>query len=141
MPKADHLGLPNQSVRIPFSTNLFTTRINTDVFTAIGRFMFNPDDYLLSDTELTIEARYYGCFVENAGNQLEVRIYNVTDAQVVSGSLMSTSSTTPVTLITGNLTFPSGNKEYEVQLRRSIGTGTQNVDVQGFSLIIKIKMV
>jgi hypothetical protein len=82
-------------------------------FARIGTLRIDPSQFP------TAQARFEASFeTSDAGNDAEVRLYNVTDVAAVAGSTFSTSSTTLVTQ-GATVTLPGTLKDYEVQLRLS----------------------
>lgn len=90
---------------------------DTTVFSGVGAIRIDTSNFppsLTTTFEVVLEA--------SPGFTAEVRLYNLTDGATVPGSTLSTTSTSPVVL-TGTLTMPSGQKDYEVQLRVTTGGG------------------
>jgi hypothetical protein len=86
-------------------------------FVGVGAVRLNESNFP-SYTVATFQA----VFEVASGYTAEVRLYNLTDDTTVSGSVLSTTSTSSVVL-EGTLTLPSGQKDYEVQLRVTAGGG------------------
>lgn len=88
--------------------------VGSNVFTNAGNVQVNAGDF-------TIESCTFECVLEaTPGETAEVRLYNLTDGGVVSGSLLSTSANTP-TYQSASITI-SGDKLYEVQIRITSGS-------------------
>jgi len=85
---------------------------STDTFARIGTLQVDPSGFPASQ-EITWEATFD---TTDGGNAAEVRLYNVTDVGVVSGSTFSTTSTTADTQ-SAVVTLPGSLKDYEIQLR------------------------
>lgn len=67
--------------------------------------------------------------VETTGPQVTVQLYNVTTASVVTGSTLTSTSTTPVELITADLTpnLSAGDAIYQVQIKMAAGSSADMV--------------
>ncbi|APR86763.1 hypothetical protein A7982_12112 [Minicystis rosea] len=85
--------------------------VATATFTVIGRAQLDPTRFP-EGTAFTLRA----IIEATPGQTAELRLYNVTDGAAVTGSTLSTSSTTP-TLVSAAVSLPSALKIYEVQLR------------------------
>jgi len=115
------------------SQSVIGTGSNT--FTAIGGFYLTTGDYPSYTTytfEVIVEA--------TTGMTAEVRLYNITDAAVVSSSTLSTSANV-ATYVSGNITPTSGSKVYEVQLRITAGSPTSSDGATCKSARLKIKLI
>ena len=87
-------------------------------FEGVGAIRLNASDFppsLTATFEVVLEA--------TSSYTAEVQLYNLTDTTVVSGSALSTTNTTP-TALSGTLTMPSGQKDFEVQIRVTSGGGS-----------------
>lgn len=62
------------------------------------------------------QVRFRAILEASTGMTAECQLYNLTDAAIVAGSLLSTSSTTP-DFQQAVVTLPSGIKDYEAQIR------------------------
>ena len=87
---------------------------STDTWTRVGTLRINPALYP-SNAQASFEASFE---TTDAGNDAEIRLYNITDVAVVGSSTFTTSSTTNDTQ-SATVTLPGSLKEYEVQLRLS----------------------
>ncbi len=86
----------------------------------VGSLQFDPTAY-----PSYLQATFQTALSVNSGQIVEVRLYNLTDGEVVSAStLTSTSATTEIKEAT--LTLPSAEKLYEVHLR--LGNANTGVD-------------
>lgn len=106
----------------PFERTLLAGVQTTDTtgFVSIGGITLNPADFRIL-TGVT-----WGVVLEttNAADAAEVRLWNVTTSAVISGSVLSTTSLTPVTL-SASVTLTAGANIYEAQLRLQT-TGSPN---------------
>lgn len=89
-------------------------------FVAIGTTVIDTGDFINIDT-VTWEAVLE---TTDGGDPAEIRLFNVTTASVVAGSILSTTSLTPV-LVSSTITLASGQNLYEAQLRLTT-TGAPN---------------
>lgn len=69
--------------------------------------------------------------VETTAPQMSIRLFNVTAGTVVTGSGLSTSSTTPTVLVSGDLTsnLAVGSAIYQVQIKMDTGTSPDRVSL------------
>lgn len=94
-------------------------------YTVCGGALFDPNNNFVNLTDMTsvtntIKLEILG-FVESGGDTLEVQLYNFSDASMIHTATI-TSTTTDFNL-SGNLTFPSSQKMYELRIRNSTGSG------------------
>jgi len=106
----------------PLGFNKYTT---SSAFTVCGGALFDPNNNFINLTDMTtvtntIKMEVLG-FVEGGGDTLEVQLYNFSDASVIHTTTIN--STTTNFNLSGNLTFPSSQKMYELRIRNSTGTG------------------
>lgn len=89
-----------------------TEDTNLTGFSTIGSTAINPSDY--PNTTLTT----WQAILETtlSADAAEIRLFNVTTSLVVTGSVLSTTSLTPV-LVSSTITLASGLNIYEAQLR------------------------
>jgi hypothetical protein len=85
--------------------------IDLDTFQRIGNFRFNASDWPATAT-FTFEAIVD---VQGAAS-VECQLYNLTHAAAVAGSLLTTAVTSP-TYLSAAVVLPTGDHDYEVQLR------------------------
>lgn len=85
--------------------------VATATFTVVGRIELDPSTFPAGTT-----FGFRAILEATPGQTAEARLYNVTDAGVVSGSTLSTNNVTP-TLLGVAVSLPSASKMYEVQLR------------------------
>jgi len=108
--------------------------IGSNTFYGIGTIYLTTTDFP-SFATYTFEN-----IVEASSSQTaEIRLYNLTDGSVVSGSTLSTSSNTPA-YISVNITPASGSKIYEVQLRITNGSPSNTDGAICKSSRLKIKL-
>lgn len=89
-------------------------------FTTIGSTIITPEDYV-NTSGTTWEAILE---TTSGADAAEIRLFNVTTASVVAGSVLSTASLTPV-LVSASVTLAAGQNLYEAQLRLQT-TGAPN---------------
>jgi hypothetical protein len=105
--------------------------------TTLGSFAFDPTAYGASlDYQFEVVLS-----VNNALRTATAELYNLTDAELVTGTTLNTSSTTPVKLNSGNLTVgaAAGNlknseKVYEVRLQND-GTLVTELSLLGSAIM------
>jgi hypothetical protein len=85
-------------------------------FQGIGAVPIDPTRYLGSPT-----FTFVAMLEATSGMTAAIQLYDLTAGAVVSGSLLTTTSTT-TTKLTGSVTLPSAEHIYEVQIRISAGT-------------------
>lgn len=83
-----------------------------DTFNRAGTLRITPSQFP-SNAQATFEVHFD---TSDAGNDAEVRLYNLTDTSVVASSTLTTSSTT-VDVQSATVVLPSTQKDYEVQYR------------------------
>lgn len=116
----------------PFYTVLPNTGSTT--FVNAGTLEFNPSALTPAATSKTITLRAYA---HTTGPQMTIQLFNLTAASVVTGSTLTTTSTVPVLLTTGDLTanLSAGLATYQVQiLIASGGTASDQVSLDAASL-------
>lgn len=102
------------------------TSTNSTTFVAAGTFEFDPTVLTAANGTRTIILRLV---VETTTPLMTIQLYNLTTASVVSGSTLTTSSTTPVSLQTGDLTAALANSldVYQVQIKMASGGPSDEV--------------
>lgn len=92
-------------------------RTNSTSFVALGivaldptKFFGSPQYFFKASLEVT------------GGLTAAIQLYDLTAGAVVSGSLVTTTSATPILLASSALTFARSLRLYEVQARISVGT-------------------
>jgi hypothetical protein len=98
------------------------TSTNSTTFVSAGTFEFDPTAIKAAQSGLTTVLRVVA---ETTGPVMTIQLYNLTTASVVTGSTLTTSSTTPVSLQTGDLTsnLASSLDVYQVQIEMAGGGG------------------
>jgi hypothetical protein len=86
----------------------------TEVGKRIGTLRIDPTTYPSYST-----AKFQVILEATTGKTAEALLYNVTDGGVVSGSTLTSTSTTPE-VKEATVTLPSAQKDYEVQLRMTV---------------------
>jgi len=101
-----------------------TTNTASGTYVVAGTFELNPLE--LADGYTTIKLR---CIGETTSPQMSIKLYNLTTASDVTGSTLTTSSTTPVSLVTGDLSanLSAGNAMYQVQILMAAGAPADQV--------------
>ena len=89
---------------------------STGVFTRAGNIYFNPLDYVIAGTTMTVKYCSIGTVASGGTGGGKTKLRNVTDAVDVVQLTHSSGDTTPTKLISSNLTLPSSEKIYEVQI-------------------------
>jgi len=78
--------------------------------------------------------------VEQSGRTAYTRIYNITDSNVLTGSEITSTRvgvSNPEAIRSGTLTFPSGEKQYKLQIKQSpAGNGGDNAHFYAARLVI-----
>jgi hypothetical protein len=109
------IGVSSAVVETPSVRTIFAGSDTEDsnAWKAIAAFQFDKANLIPTPTTINLVA-----FLQttNASSESRVRLYNQTDASVVTGSSLNTTSTSP-TLVTGALTLPVGSKLYLVQIQ------------------------
>jgi hypothetical protein len=116
----------------PFYTVIPSTGSTT--FVNAGTLEFNPGVLTPAATSRTITLRV---IAHTTGPQITIQLFNLTAASVVTGSTLTTSSTVPVTLTTGDLTanLSAGLADYQVQIQMAAGgTSSDQVSLDMASL-------
>lgn len=115
---------PRRDTRVGFAN---TTNTDSNTFIAAATFNFNKATIPPANgATRTMKVRV---LAQTTSPLMSIRLYNVTTATVVTGGDLSTSSTTPVELITGDLTANLSNSAayYEVQIKMAAGSPTDRV--------------
>ena len=101
-----------------------TTNTASGTYVVAGTFELNPLE--LADGYTTIKLR---CIGETTSPQMSIKLYNLTAAADVTGSTLTTSSTVPVALTTGDLTanLTNGYAMYQVQILMAAGVPADQV--------------
>lgn len=99
-----------------------TQVVQIENYTRIGGGLIDPSDFS-SVSQITFEV-----FVTSSAPTIsaDIRLFNVSDNSIVSGTTSSSFSTTGTT-VTSTITLPSSSKNYEVQLKISSATGNNAV--------------
>jgi hypothetical protein len=91
---------------------------DTSTFSGVGGIFFDPTLIYGSGTGFTRTIKFRAIIeTNNILLPTEVRLFNITDAAVVAGSTLSTTSLTPSGVTSAALTLPATQKVYEVQIR------------------------
>ncbi len=107
-----------------------TQATGLNVFSRVGTVMATPSEHM------TGEFKFQAILETTVGQTTECQLYNVTDGAAVSGSLLTTSSTTP-DFQEAVVTLPSGQKLYEVQVRLgSVPGGSDRAAVTNAKLLL-----
>lgn len=98
------------------------TNTNSTTFVTAGTFEFDPTVLTAPHGSRTIALRVV---VETTMPMMTVQLFNLTAASVVSGSTITTSSTVPILLTTGDLSanLTNGPAIYQVQIEMASGGG------------------
>ncbi|HSY75583.1 MAG TPA: hypothetical protein VK890_01925, partial [Bacteroidia bacterium] len=109
----------------PFASSQSNT--NSTTFVSAASFEFDPTAITAANGTRTITMRI---IAHTTTPLMSIQLYNLTTAAVVTGSTLTTSSTTPVTLTTADLTanLTNGLASYQVQIMMAGGgTGADRV--------------
>lgn len=108
---------------------------NSATFVNAAFFEFDPTTITAANGTRTITLRV---IAETTGPQITVQLYNYTAASAVTGSTLTTTSGTPVTLATGDLTanLTNGPATYIVQIQMASGLTTDRVTLDMATLKI-----
>lgn len=111
---------------IDFFANITSTASTT--FVNGGTFEFDPTTLKAANGTRTISLRV---IAETTGPLMTIQLYNYTAAAAVTGSTLTTTSTTPVTLSTGDLTSNlSGSLAlYQVQIKMATGASSDRISL------------
>lgn len=106
----------------PLGFNKYTT---SSAYTVCGGALFDPNNNFVNLTDSTsitntIKLEILG-FVESGSDTLEVQLYNFSDASAIHTATINTTTTN--FNLSGNLTFPTSQKIYELRIRNSTGSG------------------
>lgn len=123
----DILGFANIS-----STNETATFVNA------ATWEFNPNDYRAASGTRTITLRVTA---ETTSPTMTLQLYNYTAAAVVTGTTLTTTSTVPTTLTTGDLTanLTNGSAVYILQIKMAAGGGGSSERVTVDNAAIRIQ--
>lgn len=117
----------SQEERYVGIAGLQTTDVST--FEGKGGFFFDPTKLFGSGVGFTRTIKFRA-ILETTDVLLpaEIRLYNITDAEVVAGSTLSSASLTPAAVESAALSLPAAPKVFEVQLRlNGVATPTDRV--------------
>jgi hypothetical protein len=122
----------------PLGFNKYTT---STAYTVCGGALFDPTNNFINLTDMTtitnsIKLELLG-FVESGLDTLQVQLYNFSDSSVIHTATIN--STTTNFNLSGNLSFPSSQKMYELRIRNSTGTGA--VTLLSANLIIDYSII
>lgn len=105
---------------------------STDTFQRAGTLRVDPSLFPASQ-QITWEATFD---TTTGANAAEVRLFNVTDVAVVSGSTFTTTSTTADTQ-SAVVTLPASQKDYEIQVRLTTTDLAQRATCTRARLVIR----
>lgn len=128
------LGPPVRFV-FPGVAGLQTTDVST--FTTVGALSFNAGTDVPTGGGIVVSPRFrFIVATENVvGLQIEIRLYNLTDGEVVTGTttlvaagtITPTAFTTALTIGTSSGNLKTGQSNYAIQIRRVNGSASDNV--------------
>lgn len=121
--------LPVKNGGAPWQTlyvNAFGVVTNTNASTYVNGGNFEIDITKLQSAGTGTRTIKLKLLAETTGPQANFQLFNLTTSSVVSGSSLTTTSTTPVALSTGDLTsaLTNGNASYQVQMFMTSGGGS-----------------
>lgn len=100
------------------------------VATRIGSVRIDPSKYP-ANAQITFQVA-----VDTTAPQVTVQLYNLTDSGIVSGSVLTSTSTTTAFLTSSALTLPNAQKDYEVQMFMAAGTPSDHVDCTSARVVL-----
>ena len=102
------------------------TSTNSTTFVSAGTFEFDPTPITSVHGSTTMSLRVVA---QTTGPVMTIQLYNLTTASVVTGSTLTTSSTIPVTLATGDLSanMASTLDVYQIQIEMAAGGPSDQV--------------
>jgi hypothetical protein len=108
---------------------------NSATFVNGATFEFDPTTLNAANGTRTIKLRV---IAETTAPLMTIQLFNFTTTTVVTGSTLTTSGTSPTTLVTGDLTANLSNSLaiYQVQIKMAAGTGTDRVTLDAAKLQI-----
>lgn len=90
-------------------------------FQAMGNIIFNPASLYSGSTKITRTITFDSLIYGSVGVTAQIRLYNVTDGTVVSGTTLSSGgSVSPVKVsatLTPTIIIPNSEKQYEMQMK------------------------
>jgi hypothetical protein len=103
-----------------------TTNTASGTYVVAGTFELDTTELTVANGTRTIKLR---CIGETTSPQMSIKLYNLTAAADVTGSTLTTSSTVPVALTTGDLTanLTNGYAMYQVQILMAAGVPADQV--------------
>lgn len=99
---------------------------NTGSYRRVSSFRFNLSEVSPAPTHVKLSVQLE---TDNAAAAALVQLYDLTLNSVVTGGSVTTNAISATNLLTADLTFPSANHVYELQLRT--GTATNNARMSG----------
>lgn len=116
-----------------FSTLQLTS---STIFVNAATFVFDPTVLTSAGGTRTIKLQIVA---ETTGPLMSIQLYNQTAAALVTGSALSTSSTTPAILTTGDLAvnLTNGQAIYIVQIKMAAGTLSDQVNLDYAALKVE----
>ena len=108
---------------------------NSGTFVNGATFEFDPTTLNSANGTRTIKLRV---IAETTAPLMTIQLFNFTATSVVTGSTLTTSGTSPTTLVTGDLTANLSNSLaiYQVQIMMAAGSGTDRVTLDAAKLQI-----
>jgi hypothetical protein len=128
-------GAPKPKLDVMALAGVATT--NSSFFTVVGEFEFDPS--VLQAANGGSRTMKLQVILETTAPTATVRLYNFTTAAAVTGSTLTTTSTTPVILTSGDLfvNLSVSSALYQVQISMAAGLGTDRVTCSMAKLLVE----
>lgn len=121
---ANSVVMPARFV-VPGFGGVVTTQVAAAGGIAIGTIAFDPSAYFAGNSQTERKIAFQAILEVTTGVTAEIKLYNLDTAQVVTGSTLTSSVTSPTRVISSSFTIgasplvPNTLQTYEIQLRIS----------------------
>ena len=128
-------GAPKPKLDVMGLSGIGTT--NSTFFTVVGEFEFDPS--VLQPANGGSRIAKFQVILETTAPLATIRLYNYTTVAAVTGSTLTTTSTTPVILTTGDIlaNLSAGSALYQVQISMATGLVSDRVTCGMAKLVIE----
>lgn len=128
-------GAPKPKLDVMGLAGIGTT--NSSFFTVVGEFEFDPS--VLQPANGGSRTMKLQVILETTAPLATARLYNFTAAAAVTGSTLTTSSTSPVILTSGDITanLSGSSALYQVQISMAAGLGSDRVTCSMAKLLVE----
>lgn len=128
-------GAPQKKLDVLGLSGIGTT--NSSFFTVVGELEFNPT--ILQSADVGSRTIKFQVILETTSPLATVRLYNFTTAAEVTGSVLTTSSSTPVILTSSDISnnLSASSALYQVQISMATGLVTDRVTCGMAKLLIE----